>query len=287
MNSVYGAAPQQSTIRPWPAGTRPHLDGPGSATPGSALLSRAALANTWLDALRSDRLELHAQRICLLNNPGSAGPDWYEVLLRMRDDHGRICTPQDFIAVAERCGLMPEFDQWVVAKALRWLSARAGDPEIRLSINLSAKSVESADMLRFILSLLEQTDIDPGRICFEVTETAAIHNLDQAIASVTALNSRGCNVALDDFGTGACSFAYLRHLNVDFLKIDAGFVRDIHLRHSDFVLAKTIAHMAGELGIATVAEGIEDLAVMETLHQIGVVYGQGFALGGITGLDVL
>ncbi len=274
----------------WPGYDEFRHSPPPVFPPRAALLStprsqKASLTGTWLNALANDRLALHAQSITSLQTEQARDERWYELLLRLRGDDEAVLSPRDFIPIAERYGLMPAIDRWVVDASLRWLATHAQDPTLRLSINLSATSIERADMLRHILSRLDRSDIDPMRVCFEITETAAINDLQQAALSIRDLKDRGCLVALDDFGKGSASLSYLRYMNFNFLKLDAGFICNMHDSPKDFMLVKAMTVMARELGVRTIAEGVEDMAVVEPLKRVGVDYAQGYALGAVIDLS--
>lgn len=242
--------------------------------------SEIALTTRWLNALASDTLELHAQKITHLVEQYGADDQWYEVLLRMRGSGGMVYSPCGFIPVAERFGLMPTVDRWVIGRALDWLTYTSGT-SFKLSINISATSIERADVLRSILRKLDQNDLNPAQICFELTETASVSDFTQTKIAIAALRARGCAIALDDFGTGASSFAYLRYLDVDYLKIDAGFVNSLRTNPANLVLIKAMVQIANNLNIQTIAEGVENRAAIEALRQLGVGYGQGYWLGDV------
>ena len=160
----------------------------------------------------------------------------------------------------------------MAGRALDWLTY-AADTKLRLSINISAISIESADVLQLILLKLDNGGLDPSRICFELTETARICDFRRTKESIDALRARVCTVALDDFGTGASSFTYLRYLDVDYLKIDAGFVKSLRTDPANLVLVRAMVQIANNLHIQTIAEGIEDITSIETLRQLRVGYG--------------
>ncbi len=247
---------------------------------GPAKQVEIALTTDWLNALVSNTLALHAQKITRLIEQNAADSQWYEVLLRMRGEGGTVYSPGEFIPVAERFGLMPTIDRWVIGRALDWILC-ASVTSLKLSINISATSIERADVLRSILQKLDQSDLNPAQICFELTETASISDFTQVKIAIEALRARGCAIALDDFGTGASSFAYLRYMDVDYLKIDAGFVNSLQTNPANLVLVKAMVQIANNLHIQTIAEGIEDRTTIETLRQLGVGYGQGYWMGDV------
>jgi len=229
-------------------------------------------------ALEEGRLELWSQTIAPLAGPGKGLR--CELLLRMRDEHGRVVLPAAFLPAAERYGLAVRLDRWVVERALAWLPARARrrDGLALCSINLSGRSLGDGDFRRFVLGALDAARVPAGRVCFEITETAAIANLAEAARFVAALRERGCRVALDDFGSGLSSFAYLKNLPVDFLKIDGAFVKDVVEDSIDLAMVRSINDIAHEMGKQTIAEFVESEAILEKLRGIGVDYAQGYAV---------
>jgi EAL domain-containing protein (putative c-di-GMP-specific phosphodiesterase class I) len=194
---------------------------------------------------------------------------------------GRLVEPDAFLPAAERYGLSVRIDQWVVHEAFRQLSR---DPEHLnglsfCSINLSGVSLSDENFLVFVVSELAARKIPPEKICFEVTETAAIGNLAGATRFIGTLGRVGCRFALDDFGSGLSSFAYLKTLPVDFLKIDGFFVKDIVDDSIDRELVRSINKIGHVMGKKTIAEFVEDEKILKILEEIGVDYVQGFALG--------
>jgi diguanylate cyclase (GGDEF)-like protein len=178
-------------------------------------------------ALEDARFEIHRQLIQPLQHT-EVGLH-YELLLRMRDEQGKLVAPDQFIVAAERFGITPQIDRWVIENALRWLVSEADERE-RLgmcSINLSGQSLGDDKFLPFVIDQFHRSGIDGSLICFEITETAAIASFSQANRFIHSLKQLGCKFALDDFGTGLSSFGYLKHFPVDYLKIDGSFVKDI------------------------------------------------------------
>ncbi|NYZ64170.1 EAL domain-containing protein [Luteimonas deserti] len=233
-------------------------------------------------ALEDDRLQLHAQPIYSLHD-GSVLH--CEVLLRLRDIDGALVMPMAFIPAAERYGLMPTLDRWVIRTVLARL-ARPDEPGDRVyAINLSGASLADETMGAYVRDVFTSTGVDPARICFEVTETAAVGNLAQASALMADLKTMGCAFALDDFGSGMSSFAYLKHLPIDFLKIDGGFVRDLLIDPIDQAMVEAINHIGHVMGLRTIAEFAEDDGIVTRLREIGVDYAQGYALARPAPLD--
>jgi diguanylate cyclase (GGDEF)-like protein/PAS domain S-box-containing protein len=233
-------------------------------------------------ALEESRFRLCFQPIVPLATRPAEGAH-YELLLRMEDEEGSIVHPSAFLTAAERYDLGPEIDRWVIRTAFEWLASHPEHLE-RLylcEINLSGQSLGESELLALILGEFDDTKIPPGKICFEVTETAAIANLTSATSFIRTLKERGCKFALDDFGSGLSSFAYLKNLPVDLLKIDGLFVRDIVEDPIDLAMVRSINEIAHAMGKQTIAEFVENEAILEKLKlpEIGVDYVQGYATG--------
>lgn len=230
-------------------------------------------------AIGENRFRLYYQTIEPINPIESEG-EHYEILLRMEDDDGRIIPPGEFLPAAEHYHLSPQVDRWVILNTLGWLNDHPDQLQALslCSINLSGLSMGDEEILNFIQETLTRFEIPPGKICFEVTETAAISNLDAAVNFMQALKAIGVRFSLDDFGTGLSSFAYLRNLPVDFLKIDGMFVRHIDRNIIDWTLVKAINDMGQIMGKQTIAEFVENEDIYNQLHEIGANYAQGYLL---------
>jgi len=226
------------------------------------------------EALEQNRFCLYHQHIVPVSGEGLRHT---EVLLRMRDEDGGIIPPMAFIPAAERYCLMPAVDRWVIAGVLRHLQEPGSGNHGLYAINLSGQSLCDKQMLGYIVDCL-QTGVDPKRVCFEITETTAIANLDQASRFIAALRDMGCRFALDDFGTGMSSFGYLKQLKVDYLKIDGSFVRDIADDPISRAMVESINHIGHIMGIETIAECVSHEALLHHLRDIGVDFAQGFGL---------
>ena len=231
------------------------------------------------NALEDGRFEIFRQVILPLQNPQEHGMH-YELLLRMRDEAGKIVTPDQFIAAAERYGLTPNIDRWMIEHALRWLVSEADEREkLELcSINLSGQSLGDDKFLPFVIDHFHRSGIDASKICFEITETAAIASFSQANRFIHALKELGCRFALDDFGTGLSSFGYLKHFPVDFLKIDGSFVKEILHDPIDREMVRSINEIGHLTGKQTIAEFAENMEIVEMLRSLGVDYAQGYAI---------
>jgi EAL domain-containing protein (putative c-di-GMP-specific phosphodiesterase class I) len=198
----------------------------------------------------------------------------------MEDEDGSIIPPRAFLHAAERYNLMLSLDRWVTQTAFQWLQSHPEQLDhLKLcTINLSGHSLGDADFMQFIIKELNESTIPPEKICFEVTETAAIGNLMKATRFMSILRNLGCRFSLDDFGSGMSSFAYLKELPVDYLKIDGIFVKDIADDPIDYAMVKAINEMGHVMGKETVAEFVEKEAILWKLREIGVDYAQGYAI---------
>jgi diguanylate cyclase (GGDEF)-like protein len=207
----------------------------------------------------------------------------YEILIRKISPEGEIILPTAFIASAERYHLMPNIDRWVIKNsfaAYRQLLDKSFERcDYVFSINLSGTSLSDKSLLGYIREQFAIYAVPPKNICFEITETSAIVNLKNTIQLFTALRKMGCSFALDDFGSGMSSFTYLKNFDVDFLKIDGSFVREMHLNKIDHAMVRSIQSVAEAMNIKTVAEFVENETILKELKLIGVHFGQGMHLG--------
>ena len=230
-----------------------------------------------VSALDEDRFTLFAQPIVPMNR--STGPaKYYEVLVRMRDSDGSILQPSEFIPVAEHFSLIDDLDKWVFNHSLKFLQMlkAKGSPLPMLSVNLSGSTVGDENAIDYILSGFSDSGISPRHIQFEITETAAVKHLQEAKRLIATLRSVGVSIALDDFGSGLSSFAYLKELPIDCLKIDSSFIHTMENSDVDYSVVSTINHLGHIMGIPTVAEGVENEKQLQLLKKIGVDYLQGF-----------
>jgi diguanylate cyclase (GGDEF)-like protein/PAS domain S-box-containing protein len=246
------------------------------------LLTRFGEMN-WLsrinEALAENRFHLHAQRITPLRV--GAGGDHFEMLLRMRDVNGKVIAPGQFLPAAERYNMAGKLDRWVIETAFGWLRADAQRLEqlYLCSINLSGQSLGDEGMLEFLIERIDSHALPGDKLCFEITETAAISDLNHAVHFVRTLKERGCRFALDDFGSGLSSFAYLKNLPVDFVKIDGIFVRDMLKSSIDLAMVRSINDIGHVMGMETIAEFVETDAIYTELFKVGVDFAQGYAIG--------
>ena len=240
-------------------------------------------------ALTENRFLLEAQPIVpILTEPPPALRS-YELLLRMRELDGSIVPPGAFLPAAERYNLTQRLDRWVISSALHWLAANPATTERigRVYVNLSGDSLGDPQLHDFIRAVLDETRVAPTKVGFEITETAAIGNLTRANQLIAELRRLGCAFSLDDFGSGVSSFAYLKALTVDWLKIDGLFVHNIVHDRIDYEMVRSITDIGHVMGKKVVAESVESAAVLDRLKQIGVDYAQGHALGAPVGLSNL
>ncbi|NEU98017.1 putative bifunctional diguanylate cyclase/phosphodiesterase [Bradyrhizobium uaiense] len=239
---------------------------------------------SWVNRIRKGldegRFCLYEQEIRPLNGTLKSN-DRRELLLRLRDESGALVPPGSFLPAAERYGLMPLIDRWVVRRAFEIIAERKHHPRkiASYAINLSGATIGDGDFVDFVAGLFAEHDVSPALVCFEITETSAISNLDEAQKFIARLREIGCSFSLDDFGTGMSSIAYLKHLPVDIIKIDGSFVKEILNSKVDRAMVEMITKTAKIMQKQVVAEFVESLAILDELRQIGVDYAQGYAIG--------
>ncbi|MCW3040734.1 MAG: hypothetical protein JWM31_2639 [Solirubrobacterales bacterium] len=248
------------------------VGGPGSFGVATGIRTRVR----WLDrvqaALEEDRFVLHGQPIVDLATGETVA---HELLLRMLADDDSLIPPFAFLPVAERFGLIPAVDRWVVDKAITLAAAHGS----RFSINLSAKSLGSNELIGFIAERIAAAGVEPTVLTFEITETAAVTNIASARTFAEGLHDLGCRLSLDDFGAGFGTFSYLKHLPFDEVKIDGEFVSGCTASSFDQMVIDAVVQMASKLGKTTVAEFTGDRATADLLRNAGVTHAQGFYLG--------
>jgi diguanylate cyclase (GGDEF)-like protein len=231
------------------------------------------------DALQQGRIEVYAQTVApLINN---SLPLAYELLVRLRDTNGAIMEPAQFMSAATRYQLLPDMDRAVVRKAfeqLKAFNARMNGETIRVSINLAGPTIGSAGFTDWIVATMNEYGIQGKDIVFEITEAAAAANLAQLQACMKQLSALGVRFALDDFGTGVNSLAYLKALDVSTIKLDGAYVRDIEKNARSEALVCAIVQLAHGMGITTIAEYVETVGIRKRLAELGVQFGQGFAI---------
>ena len=233
------------------------------------------------ESLRDNRFQLYAQLIEPMHSRSSR--QHYEILLRLRESDGTVIAPGMFIPAAESYYLMVSLDRWVINQTFHEMAEMYRGPSPRryqISINLSGQSLSDPYSLgSYIENKLEEYEIDGSDICFEITESAAIANLDEAAAFIEQIRELGCKFSLDDFGTGLSSFTYLKMLKVDYLKIDGSFVRDIVADPVSESMVSAINQVGQAMQLETVAEYVENDEIKQLLNNIGVDYGQGYGIG--------
>lgn len=238
------------------------------------------------ESLEANRFVLYAQEIRAM--AAEDEPGHYEVLLRLRGRDGEIISPGAFIPAAERYQMMPHIDRWVLCQLLLERGEElAGIAGLNLAINLSATTLDDADFLPYLARLLAETSLEAHRLTFEITETTVVNQMGSVSEVLVWLRDQGCKVALDDFGSGFSSFNYLKHFKVDYLKIDGSFVRNLVRSSVDHTIVESINEVAHRLGIQTVAEYVEDEALIPLLRETGVDFVQGYAIGLPEPLDSL
>jgi diguanylate cyclase (GGDEF)-like protein/PAS domain S-box-containing protein len=233
------------------------------------------------EAIKSDRLVLYYQDIVPVIPDKTAGHH-FEVLVRMLDDNGDIISPDRFLPAAERYNLITSLDRWVVSHSFAWYSRFCMGPGITgldtIAINLSGASVTDNGFLKYIISEMKSYQVPADIICFEITETATIANIQAATEFMHELKRLGCRFALDDFGSGLSSFTYLKNLPVDYIKIDGSFVRNMDTDAIDSAMVSSIHQLASVIGIKTIAEFVENDTILAKLADIGIDYAQGYGI---------
>ncbi len=232
-------------------------------------------------AIQENRLRLYYQKIVPVSATKTGG-EHFEVLLRLIDETGNIVAPGVFLPAAEKYNLMPTIDRWVVRYLLsghdEFHRRLAGDGSVTCSINLSGASLNDENFPAFLRERIAASRVPPQVLCFEITETVAIANLSRAAAFMRQLKEIGCCISLDDFGSGMSSFGYLKTLPVDYLKIDGLLVKNIAGDQTDLAMVEAINRIGHLMGLQTIAEFVENDAILAKLREIGVDFAQGFGL---------
>lgn len=228
--------------------------------------------------LKHDRIRLTAQKIVPIADADKL--PHYEVLMTVLDEEGKPLPPIDFITAAETYDRMPAVDRWIVGHALEWMAEHMSHLQRvhGFSINLSGTSLNEPGFLDFVVARLTETRVPTNKVTFEITETAAIGSMEGATRFIRRLRDLGCTFSLDDFGTGLSSYSYLRNLEVDYVKIDGVFVKDLVDSPADYAVVKSVNEIAHFLGKQTIAEFVETEAIIESLREIGVDYAQGWGV---------
>ncbi len=250
---------------------------------GEGNASNRKIATHWVEeinmALEDNRMRIACQKILPLHD----SPEGlrFEMFLRLEMPNGDMVSPHAFLPTAERYGLIAALDERAILLTLDWLKA---NPALQLAIrhvciNLSAGSCIDIDFARQLVRTVSKSTVEPGKLCFEISETTAIANLSKVSAFMDEVSSIGCRFSIDDFGSGLSSFAFLRKLPVEFLKIDGLLIKDILNDQTDFTMVKAISDISKSMGKRTVAEFVESPALLEAVREIGIDFGQGYHLG--------
>lgn len=236
-------------------------------------------ANRLASALEQGRLVLDYQEVVPLSPEAKEGPH-IELLLRLRDEDGQLVPPGTFLPAAERYGLMPAVDRWVIRTALSNFTRLhpSGEALSTCAINLSGATVDDEDIADFILGCLDEYSVPAEAVCLEITETVAVRSLLKVSRVIQRLRAAGCRIALDDFGAGMSSFGYLKNLPVDVIKIDGSFIREVDEDPMSRTIVSAIVQIGHQRGLKVVAEWVDDEAIRDVLWTLGVDYGQGFVL---------
>jgi diguanylate cyclase (GGDEF)-like protein/PAS domain S-box-containing protein len=249
------------------------------------LKGQMGIAHKIKEAVRENKFTLHYQPI---KTASLEGFHCYEVLIRMQGDKNNLIMPYGFLPSAERFDLMKAIDIWVIKNTLEMMASNRGHQDMSsFAINLSAQSIGDFDMLSEIESAITHYQIPPEHLIFEITESNAISNMTNAIQFLLHLRKLGCRTALDDFGAGYSSYAYLKDLPTDYIKIDGVFVRDMDVNHFNYAMVKSINDIAHVMGKKTIAEFVENEEILYMLQEIGVDYVQGFYIGKPAELDTI
>ena len=230
------------------------------------------------EALDTDQFRLYFQTITPISHVDPMSGH-YEIFVRMLDEDNSVIPPGAFIPAAERFNLMPEIDQWVIKNALAWLGDHCRKFPGRIetcALNLSGPSLSDERFLNTIKQYFIDYRVPAEQVCFEITETAAVANLNIATKFIKELKQLGCKFALDDFGSGLSSFGYLKNLPVDFLKIDGAFIKDLENNSVDCAMVESINSIGHVMGLKTIAEFVENASILKVLEKIGVDYAQGY-----------
>ncbi len=238
-------------------------------------------------ALQEDRFVLYGQPIIMLDQTPPADSRKVEVLLRMREPDGRLIAPGAFLPAAERYNLMPAIDRWVIRHALAWAGSKTGRRFSHIAINLSGSSIGDPELYDFIVGEIAASGADPGALCFEITESAAIANFKQCASCIESLRKMGCKFALDDFGTGMASFSYLKNLGLDYLKIDGNYIREMQYNLYHYSMTEAITRVGHAMGLKTMAAFVESEESLQKLKELGVDYAQGYKIAPPQPLDSL
>jgi EAL domain-containing protein (putative c-di-GMP-specific phosphodiesterase class I) len=238
------------------------------------------------DAFHSDKLQLYYQPIVPVGT--DVGGLHYEVLLRLVDEDRGVVSPKSFLPAAERYDVMPSVDRWVLRKSLEWLEQHSEHVSAlgMCTINLSRRTLADESFQKYANELFDAANTPADKICFEITENGAIANMRKTISFIDSLAERGCRFSLDDFGTGMTSFAYLKQLPVDFIKIDGSFIQMMGASKIDYEMVRFMNDISHMMGRRTIAEYVTTESILAQLRDIGVDFAHGYWVGRLQPLTV-
>jgi EAL domain-containing protein (putative c-di-GMP-specific phosphodiesterase class I) len=243
----------------------------------SYLKEDARSIQTMFDALESNKLSLNYQPI---NSVLDQKTCFFEVLLNLKNINQQSPETGSHISAVERFGLMAHFDRWVIRQVLKeFQMLQRSSPGVGIFVNLSGSNLDDESMFDYIRDQMAYYSVPYSKVCFEITETAAVADIDKAVQLVTALKLSGCKFALDDFGTGLSSLSYLKQFPLDFVKMDSSFIHQLEKSEVDQSILKAVSSLSDIMGFSLIAEGVEDKALLGILEDIGVNYVQGYAIG--------
>jgi EAL domain-containing protein (putative c-di-GMP-specific phosphodiesterase class I) len=239
-----------------------------------------------MEGFTNDRFCLYVQPIVGIDHADKH--DHYEVLIRYRDQDGNIIAPGQFLPSAERYNLIERIDCWVVSTIIEWFQKNPTmDQKVMFSINLSGRSISSQTFHSFLRETLIASNVDMRALCFEITETAVVDNVERSVEFINSIKQLGVRFSLDDFGTGLSSFSYLKQFPVDYLKIDGEFVRDITKDDKSFVFVRSMTEVGHCLDMEVIAEFVESDTMFDKLREANVDFAQGYTVGRPVPIDTL
>jgi EAL domain-containing protein (putative c-di-GMP-specific phosphodiesterase class I) len=239
-----------------------------------------------MEGFTNDRFCLYVQPIVGIDQADKHAH--YEVLIRYRDHDGNIIAPGQFLPSAERYNLIERIDSWVVSTVIQWFQKNPTmDQKVMFSINLSGRSISSQTFHNFLRETLIASNVDMRALCFEITETAVVDNVERSVEFINSIKQLGVRFSLDDFGTGLSSFSYLKQFPVDYLKIDGEFVRDITNDDKSYVFVRSMTEVGHCLDMKVIAEFVESDTMFDKLREANVDYAQGYTVGRPVSIDTL
>lgn len=233
-----------------------------------------------------NRIQLFYQQIVALDN-NAHKINRYEILIRMLGTNGQIILPGAFLPAAERNGQMVTLDRWVISNALKSIPATfKHEPQAVISLNISSSTLNDSFFCKYILDLIDNTNIEPKRLCFEIKETAVMQRSGKTLEFLHELKKRGCSIALDNFGSGISTMSNIKHLPIDLIKIDGHFIQNIDKDNLDHAVVRSIQEISRVMGISTVAECVNNLTIVDILRHLGIDYAQGYVLSKPKKMDL-